>query len=131
MSDNNNNNNQQPPPKKKNPPPQPSQVKRKKKKGPAAAVKIPQGKHTFLHCTYTLSLSDMIPPFIPHVVFPTAKCKLRLLKLERVKDYLLMEQEFIQNQEVKRPREEQHDVSVFHFFFVGCLLNVGLLEMTE
>ena len=29
-------------------------------------------------------------------VTPTAKCKLRLLKLERVKDYLLMEQEFVQ-----------------------------------
>lgn len=45
------------------------------------------------------------------VVFPSVKCKLRLLKLERIKDYLLMEQEFIQNQEAKKPREEQHDVS--------------------
>jgi 26S proteasome regulatory subunit T2 len=60
-------------------------VKRKRKKGPAAAVKIPQ-------------------------IFPTSKCKLRLLKLERVKDFLLMEQEFIQNQEIHRPREEQNEV---------------------
>ena len=40
-------------------------------------------------------------------VFPTSKCKLRLLKLERIKDYLLMEQEFIQNQEVFKPHEEK------------------------
>lgn len=30
-------------------------------------------------------------------VFPTTKCKLRMLKLNRVKDYLLMEEEFIRN----------------------------------
>merc|ERR1712087_760836 len=43
---------------------------------------------------------------IPTIV-PTSKCKLRLLKLERVKDYLLMEQEFIRNHEVFKPREER------------------------
>mmetsp|Transcript_32093 Transcript_32093/g.46259 ORF Transcript_32093/g.46259 Transcript_32093/m.46259 type:complete len:427 (+) Transcript_32093:23-1303(+) len=69
---------------KKNPPPTGKSIRRKRKKGPAASVKIPQ-------------------------VFPTSKCKLRLLKLERIKDYLLMEQEFIQNQEIHRPREEQND----------------------
>ena len=40
-------------------------------------------------------------------VYPTSKCKLRLLKLERIKDYLLMEQEFIRNQEVFKPHEEK------------------------
>ncbi|KAH8058852.1 hypothetical protein JL721_9420 [Aureococcus anophagefferens] len=40
-------------------------------------------------------------------VYPTSKCKLRLLKLERIKDYLLMEQEFIQNQEVFKSHEEK------------------------
>ena len=50
-------------------------------------------------------------------VFPTVKCKLRLLKLERIKDYLLMEQEFIQNQEIRRPREEQNDVSYTYISF--------------
>jgi len=70
--------------KKKNQPPPARTVKRKKKKGPAASVKVPQ-------------------------VFPTSKCKLRLLKLERIKDYLLMEQEFIQNQELRKPREEKND----------------------
>ena len=71
--------------KKKNPVAPKLAGKRRKKKGPAASVKIPQ-------------------------IFPTSKCKLRLLKLERVKDFLLMEQEFIQNQEIRRPREEQNEV---------------------
>ena len=44
------------------------------------------------------------------IVFPVSKCKLRLLKLERIKDYLLMEEEFIRNQEVLKPREEQNEV---------------------
>lgn len=30
-------------------------------------------------------------------VTPITKCRLRKLKLERIKDYLLMEQEFIEN----------------------------------
>jgi len=59
-------------------------AKRRKRRGAPAAVKIPQ-------------------------VFPTSKCKLRLLKLERIKDFLLMEEEFIRNQEVLKPREEQNE----------------------
>lgn len=31
-------------------------------------------------------------------VTPNAKCKLRMLKLERIKDYLLLEEEFVSNQ---------------------------------
>jgi len=33
---------------------------------------------------------------LPNIV-PTSKCRLRLLRQERVKDYLLMEEEFIKN----------------------------------
>ena len=44
--------------------------KRKKVKGPDAANKLPG-------------------------VTPHTKCRLRLLKMERIKDYLLMEEEFI------------------------------------
>lgn len=40
-------------------------------------------------------------------VTPTSKCKLRLLKLDRVKDFLLMEEEFIRNHEVFKPHEER------------------------
>merc|ERR1711871_1343480 len=32
-------------------------------------------------------------------IYPSVKCRLRLLKLERGKDYLLMEEEFVKNQE--------------------------------
>ena len=40
-------------------------------------------------------------------VYPSTKCKLRLLKLERIKDFLLMEQEYIRNQEVFKPHEQK------------------------
>ena len=56
--------------------------KKRMKKGPTAAQRLP-------------------------TVTPVAKCKLRMLKLERVKDFLLLEQEFIQNQERLRPKEEK------------------------
>lgn len=75
------------PPKKKWEPPLPTRVGRKKRKGPAAASKLP-------------------------AVFPTTRCRLKLLKQERIKDYLLLEEEFIQNQERLRPeatREEKND----------------------
>ena len=68
----------------KNVPPPPGKPTRKRKKGESAAVRIPQ-------------------------VTPSSKCKLRLLKLERIKDYLLMEEEYIQNQEVFRPREKDDE----------------------
>jgi len=59
-----------------------TRIKKKKKKGPSAAAKLPK-------------------------VYPTVKCKLREMKLERIKDFLLMEREFIQNQEVLRPKAER------------------------
>lgn len=40
-------------------------------------------------------------------VTPTAKCNLRLLKLERVKDYLLMEEEFVTNQVMRGVKTKQ------------------------
>merc|ERR1712178_112846 len=47
---------------------------------------------------------DKIPTVTPH-----ARCKLKLLKTERIKDYLLMEEEFIRNQERLRPQEEKDE----------------------
>merc|ERR1712178_636797 len=47
---------------------------------------------------------DKIPTVTPH-----ARSKLRLLKMERIKDYLLMEEEFIRNQERLRPQEEKDE----------------------
>lgn len=104
--------------KKKNPAPTAKAVKRRKKKGPPAAVKIPAGMA--VNSLLFPRIAIIVWPalivwsyfcFFRQIVFPTTKCKLRLLKLERIKDYLLMEQEFIQNQEIKKPREEQNDVS--------------------
>merc|ERR1711983_401920 len=70
--------------KKKYEPPVPTRVgkKRKRVKGPDTASKLP-------------------------AVTPHTKCKLKLLKQERIKDYLLMEEEFIRNQERLEPQEEK------------------------
>ncbi|KAK3676381.1 ATPase of 26S proteasome regulatory subunit 4 [Recurvomyces mirabilis] len=59
------------------PPPQPTtRIGRKKKKaqGPNAAAKLP-------------------------IVYPTARCKLRYLRMQRIHDHLLLEEEFVENQE--------------------------------
>ena len=40
-------------------------------------------------------------------VTPNAKCKLRLLKMERIKDWLLLEEEFVTNQQRLKPQEER------------------------
>ena len=50
-------------------------------------------------------------------VLPNLKCKLRLLKLERIKDFLLLEQEFIENQEVFKPRDEEEQVCLDNCVF--------------
>ena len=42
-------------------------------------------------------------------VTPLTKCKLGLLKLERIKDYLLMEEEFVSNQEWLKPWEDKNE----------------------
>jgi 26S proteasome regulatory subunit T2 len=70
--------------KKYEPPAAPSRVGRRQKrqKGSEAAARLP-------------------------AVAPLSKCRLRLLKLERVKDYLLMEEEFVANQERLRPSEDK------------------------
>ena len=59
------------------PPPQPTtRIGRKKKKaaGPSAAAKLP-------------------------TVYPTARCKLRYLRMQRIHDHLLLEEEYVENQE--------------------------------
>ncbi|CAG8480362.1 10104_t:CDS:10 [Acaulospora morrowiae] len=68
--------------KKKWEPPLPTRVGKKKRRGPDATSKLP-------------------------AVFPTTRCRLKLLKMERIKDYLLMEEEFVQNQERLKPQEEK------------------------
>jgi len=74
--------------KKWEPPPPPPRVGRKQRRAAQAS-----------------SLGSKLP-----AITPNAKCKLRLLKLERVKDWLLMEQEFVANQERLKPQEERNEV---------------------
>merc|ERR1712226_1431009 len=42
-------------------------------------------------------------------VTPHTKCRLRLLKMNRVKDYLLLEEEFITNQDRLKPQDQQDE----------------------
>ncbi|KAE8244798.1 hypothetical protein A4X13_0g6255, partial [Tilletia indica] len=68
--------------KKKWEPPLPTRVGKKKKRGPDAASKLP-------------------------AVSPNTRCKLKLLKMERIKDHLLLEEEFVQNQERLKPQDDK------------------------
>lgn len=78
--------------------------KRKKAKGPDSANKLPS-------------------------VMPFTKCRLRLLKQERIKDYLLMEEEFIRNQERLKPQEEKQEEERTKVDDLrGSPMSVGTLE---
>ena len=93
------------------PPPPTTRVGRKKKRhaaGPDAASKLP-------------------------TVIPNSRCKLKLLRMERTKDHLLLEEEFVQNQEmlrggktggVDRVAEERGRMDEFR----GSPMGVGTLE---
>jgi len=62
-------------------------------------------------------------------ITPSTKCRLRLLKQERVKDYLLMEEEFIKNQELLKPQEESKQKERLKVDeFRGTPMTVGTLE---
>ncbi|KAH6641292.1 P-loop containing nucleoside triphosphate hydrolase protein [Chaetomium tenue] len=71
------------------PPPRPTaRIGRKKKRagGTSAAAKMPP-------------------------VFPTSRCKLRLLRMQRIHDHLLLEEEFVENQERLRKAKAVKDNS--------------------
>eukprot|EP01028_Stygiella_incarcerata_P007497 TRINITY_DN310_c0_g1_i1.p1 TRINITY_DN310_c0_g1~~TRINITY_DN310_c0_g1_i1.p1 ORF type:complete len:443 (-),score=145.88 TRINITY_DN310_c0_g1_i1:270-1598(-) len=95
----------QEPKRKYEPPPGPSRVGRKKvRKGTQTSAKLPK-------------------------VVPLTKCKLRLLRMERMKDYLLMEEEFVQNQKSivatdTKEEEEQSQLDELR----GTPMNIGTLE---
>lgn len=62
-------------------------------------------------------------------ITPTARCKLRQMKLERVKDWLLMEEEFVANQERLKPQEERNEEDRSKIDDLrGSPLTVGTLE---
>uniref|UniRef100_A0A2R8ZXP3 26S proteasome regulatory subunit 4 n=1 Tax=Pan paniscus TaxID=9597 RepID=A0A2R8ZXP3_PANPA len=92
--------------KKKYKPPVPTRVGKKKKKteGSYAASKLP-------------------------LVTPHTQCQLKLLKLERIKDCLLMEEEFIRNQKQMEPLEEKQEEERSKVDDLrGTPMSVGTLE---
>merc|ERR1711962_1966047 len=92
--------------KKKYEPPVPTRVGKKKKraKGPDSANKLP-------------------------AITPHTRCRLRLLKLERIKDYVLMEEEFIRNQErIKNVEEKNEEERSKVDDLRGSPMSVGTLE---
>lgn len=93
--------------KKYEPPPPPPRVGKKQRRRPGASA-----------------LGTKLP-----TVVPTAKCKLRQLKLERIKDWLLMEEEFVANQERLKPQEERNEEDRSKVDDLrGSPLSVGTLE---
>lgn len=93
-------------PKKKWEPPKSTRIgkKRKKNKGPQAAFKLPS-------------------------VHPVSKCKLRVLRQERIKDFLLIEEEYLNNQEAIKPHEEKEAEEINKVEDLrGTPLGVGTLE---
>ena len=72
-------------------------------------------------------------------VKPYTKCRLRLLKMERIKDYLLMEEEYIKNQERMKPQDEKNEEErsqgsilflfiIFNYYFLISLFLVETLR---
>ena len=64
-------------------PPVPTRIGKKKKKHSDSAAKLP-------------------------AVYPTTRCRLKLLKMERIKDHWLLDEEFVMNQDRLRPKDD-HD----------------------
>src|ERR1700722_16022523 len=62
-------------------------------------------------------------------VNPSTRCRLKLLRLQRIQDYLLLEEEFVSNQERLRPKEErQEEERGIIDSLRGNPLGVGTLE---
>jgi 26S proteasome regulatory subunit T2 len=99
----------------------PVQEKKKKYEPPAPPPRV--GKKQRRRGAGT-ALGSKLP-----VITPTARCKLRMLKLERVKDWLLLEQEYVANQEALKPQEERNEEDRSKVDDLrGSPLSVGTLE---
>lgn len=81
-----------------------TRVGKKVKRGPPITAKVPQ-------------------------VMPRNECRLRKLKLERVKDFLLLEKEFMQNQEALKPSSEKDKAEMEKVEEIrGTPMQVGTME---
>ena len=62
-------------------------------------------------------------------MYPTSKCRLKLMKLNRINDFLLLEEEFIQNQERLKPSTDRFSEDRFVVDNLrGTPMGVGTLE---
>lgn len=86
-------------------PPVQSKFGRKKRKhGPATAEKLPN-------------------------IYPSTRCKLKLLRMERIKDHLLLEEEFVTNSEILKPFEKKQEEEKKQLEEIrGTPLSIGTLE---
>lgn len=86
-------------------PPVQSKFGRKKRKhGPATAEKLPN-------------------------IYPSTRCKLKLLRMERIKDHLLIEEEFVTNSEILKPFEKKREEEKKQLEEIrGNPLSIGTLE---
>ena len=64
--------------------------------------------------------------FVINYIFEFSKqktgneCRLRLQRMMRIKDYLMLEEEFIQNQEAMKPAEDRYYFRENINFFIIC-----------
>ncbi|CCF58841.1 hypothetical protein KAFR_0F02440 [Kazachstania africana CBS 2517] len=86
------------------PPVQAKFGRKKRKGGPATAEKLPN-------------------------ISPTTRCKLKLLRMERIKDHLLLEEEFVSNSEILKPFEKKQEDEKKQLQEIrGNPLSIGTLE---
>jgi len=94
--------------------------KDKKKKEPMAPTPFGRKKRK----ARGTSIASKLP-----TVVPTSKCRLKMLKHERIKDYLMMEEEFIAEQQRLKPKTEREDDERSKLDDIrGSPLDVGSLE---
>ncbi|CDO96083.1 unnamed protein product [Kluyveromyces dobzhanskii CBS 2104] len=85
-------------------PPVESKFGRKKRKGPSTVEKLPS-------------------------VYPSTRCKLKLLRMERIKDHLLLEEEYVANSEILKPFEKKQEEEKKQLDDIrGTPLSIGTLE---
>ncbi|KAH3901070.1 proteasome regulatory particle base subunit RPT2 SCDLUD_002544 [Saccharomycodes ludwigii] len=62
-------------------------------------------------------------------VYPTTRCRLKLLRMERIKDHLLLEEEFVTNAEILKPFEKKQEEEKKQLEEIrGSPLSIGTLE---
>ncbi|CAL9735342.1 26S proteasome regulatory subunit 4 homolog [Monosporozyma servazzii] len=86
------------------PPVQSKFGRKKRKNGPATAEKLPN-------------------------INPSTRCKLKLLRMERIKDHLLLEEEYVTNSEILKPFEKKQEEEKKQLEEIrGNPLSIGTLE---